>query len=349
MAELEMIYPQSKLIIIPIIDVSGAMAGEKMATLNDALAELPAQLMDINDELFDTKILIAPMEFSTGARWFALKNGNPAEVESFRWIDMKAGGLSDLGAAYELLYKKLTTEDKGGWMSGRGGVAPILILVSGGFPTDDYQNQLKALKSRGWFKAARKFAVAVEGADKSVLEEFTGNPAAIIDTTVIRNNLATIIRAIVVSASKSDSSCYHDFLAAEKNEFDITAFKCGDKNFEIVCKITDETMDTRLFDGYYYLVKKDQQLFVARVGNGRVLICDYERELFHEIENKLFHGQIQIKEVFFRKNIKQIYVVYVESNIIKCTIVRQRKCEENIVLESDICLETSKLDDSGWW
>lgn len=207
MAELETLggVAQTEVIVIPIIDVSGSMCGERIASVNDAMAEVPAQLADINDESVDSKLLIAPMEFSSGARWFALKNNQPAEVESFRWIDMKANGLTDLGAAFKLLTEKLTTEDKGGWMKGRGGAAPVLILISDGGPTDDYQTQLKALKNRGWFNAALKFAVAVEGADKSVLAEFTGNSEAVIDTTVIRNDLASIVKAVVVSASKTAS------------------------------------------------------------------------------------------------------------------------------------------------
>lgn len=207
MAELETLggVAQTEIIVIPIIDVSGSMCGERIASVNDAMAEVPAQLADINDESVDSKLLIAPMEFSSGARWFALKNNQPAEVESFRWIDMKANGLTDLGAAFKLLTEKLTTEDKGGWMKGRGGAAPVLILISDGGPTDDYQTQLKALKKRGWFNAALKFAVAVEGADKSVLAEFTGNSEAVIDTTVIRNDLASIVKVVVVASSEAAS------------------------------------------------------------------------------------------------------------------------------------------------
>ena len=197
---------QSEVIVIPIIDVSGSMCGEKIGKVNDAMAEVPAQLASINDESIDSKLLIAPMEFSSGARWFALKYNQPAEVESFRWIDMKASGLTDLGEAFKLLTEKLTTEEKGGWMKGRGGAAPVLILISDGGPTDDYQSQLKILKQRGWFNAALKFAVAVgDDADKAVLAEFTGNVEAVIDTEVIRTDLASIVKAVIVSASKTAS------------------------------------------------------------------------------------------------------------------------------------------------
>lgn len=208
MAELETLesgLAQSEIIVIPIIDVSGSMTGERIASVNEAMSEVPEQLASINDETMDTKLLIAPMEFSSGARWFGLKNNQPAEVESFRWIDMKASGLTDLGAACKLLNEKLTVTEQGGWMKGRGGAAPVIILISDGGPTDNYKPALDTLKKRGWFKAALKFAVAVEGADKAVLAEFTGHTEAVIDTETVRLNLASIVKKVVVSASQSAS------------------------------------------------------------------------------------------------------------------------------------------------
>lgn len=196
---------QSEIVVIPIIDVSGSMSGERIASVNDAMQDVPEELKDINESLNETKLLIAPMEFSSGARWFALQNNQPAEVESFRWIDMRANGLTDLGAAFKLLNDKLTVTEKGGWMQGRGGVAPVIILISDGDPTDDYQPELEKLKKRGWFKAALKFAVAVEGANMNVLAEFTGNSEAVIDTTVIKNDLASIIKTVVRTASQCQS------------------------------------------------------------------------------------------------------------------------------------------------
>ena len=51
MAELEILcdLAQTEVIVIPIIDVSGSMCGERIGQVNDAMAEVPAQLADIND------------------------------------------------------------------------------------------------------------------------------------------------------------------------------------------------------------------------------------------------------------------------------------------------------------
>ena len=208
MAEMEQLVglAQTEIIVFPIIDVSGSMAGEKIGQVNEAMSAVPQQLADINEDAMDAKLKIAPMEFSSGARWFALKGNAPAEVETFRWIDMKASGLTDLGSAFKLLAEKLTVEKQGGWMKGRGGAAPVIILISDGAPTDDYRKQLDILKKRGWFRAALKFAVAVGAdADKSVLAEFTGNSEAVIDTEVIRKDLASIIKTVIRTASQTAS------------------------------------------------------------------------------------------------------------------------------------------------
>jgi uncharacterized protein YegL len=199
--------PQTEILVIPIIDVSGSMAGEKIASVNEAMRAVPQQLADINEDMADTKLKIAPMEFSSGARWFALQNNEPAEVESFRWIDMKASGLTDLGAACSLLAQKLTVTENGGWMKGRGGAAPVIILLSDGDPTDDYKKNLEILKKRGWFRSAIKFAVAI-GADanKAVLAEFAGHSEAVIESEKVRTDLASLVKALIVSASSTASN-----------------------------------------------------------------------------------------------------------------------------------------------
>ena len=190
-----------EILFIPIIDVSDSMTGEKITLVNETMNAVPEQLARINKSLTDIKLKIAPIQFSNDASWFALNDGKPAEVESFRWVDREADGQTNFGAACQLLLEKLTTTENGGWMKGGCSSAPLIILISGGAPTDNYQSALALLKKRGWFNAALKFAVAVgRDADKSVLAEFVGNPEAIIETETIHINLATLIRLIIEKA-----------------------------------------------------------------------------------------------------------------------------------------------------
>lgn len=207
MAKLEKLVgiAQTEIIVIPIIDVSGSMSGEKIGQVNSAMESVPDQLRKINDDSIEANLLVAPLEFSNGARWVSLKNEEPMSPEAYRWVDVKANGVTDLGEAFKKLAQKLTVTEKGGWMKGRGGAAPVLILLSDGGPTDDYRTQLESLKKRGWFRAAIKFAISIgDDADDRVLAEFTGNPEAVIKIRDFKD-LSSIVRTVIVSASKSAS------------------------------------------------------------------------------------------------------------------------------------------------
>ena len=50
MAEMEVLNKpaQTEIVVIPMIDVSGSMAGASIGSVNDAMREVPEQLKDIN-------------------------------------------------------------------------------------------------------------------------------------------------------------------------------------------------------------------------------------------------------------------------------------------------------------
>lgn len=132
-----------------------------------------------------------------------MKNDMPAEVESFTWADLKTKGSTGFRAALDLLTEKLTTVENGGWMKGRGGAASVLILIFDGRPTDSYKNKIKRTKKRVWFNAALKFAVAVEGADMSILSEFTDTVKQLLILQQSRMTCLLYVKAVIVSASKN--------------------------------------------------------------------------------------------------------------------------------------------------
>jgi uncharacterized protein YegL len=54
---------------------------------------------------------------------------------------------------------------------------PVLVLISDGCPTDDYQLGLQALMNEPWGKKAVRIAIAIgEDADTEVLQKFIGHP-----------------------------------------------------------------------------------------------------------------------------------------------------------------------------
>lgn len=54
---------------------------------------------------------------------------------------------------------------------------PVLVLISDGQPTDDFERGLEALMDQPWGKKAVRIAIAIgEDADHEVLQKFIGHP-----------------------------------------------------------------------------------------------------------------------------------------------------------------------------
>lgn len=129
--------------------------------------------------------MIRTLKFATGASWVT---SNPVNVEDFAWDDLEAGGVTDLGKAFELLAAQLTIPP----MSDRA-LPPVLVLLSDGQPTDDYKKALAELKKLPWGKKAVKIAISIgQDADDDVLEEFTGNKELVLQA----NNAAALTKMI---------------------------------------------------------------------------------------------------------------------------------------------------------
>jgi uncharacterized protein YegL len=171
--------PRRTMVLFFVIDSSGSMAGEKIGGVNTAIEEVIPTLKEVSAENADAQIKVAAMEFSSGVRWITA-NG-PVEVDQFTWNHIEAGGTTDFGAACKALNEKLST--KAFMREASGSYAPVIFLMSDGEPTDDWQGGLNTLKQNNWFKASVKIALAIGGdAKKDVLEEFTGNIEAVLET-----------------------------------------------------------------------------------------------------------------------------------------------------------------------
>jgi uncharacterized protein YegL len=192
--------PRRTMTLFFLIDTSGSMEGNKIGAVNDAVSNVLPMLNEISDENPDAEIKVAALEFSSGCNWLYTE---PKLASDFLWQDVKAGGLTSLGAACAELSSKLS---RSGYMvSASGSFAPAIILLSDGGPTDDYQSGLSKLKSNNWFKAAIKIAIAIgDDADKDVLKDFTGNSEAVITVHNIEA-LKQIIRIVAVTSSQIGS------------------------------------------------------------------------------------------------------------------------------------------------
>lgn len=151
-----------------VVDCSGSMYGEKIATVNNAIQSCVQPMRDAADDNPNAQLLIRTLKFATGASWVTT---NPTPIEDFAWDDLQAGGVTDLGKAFEMLAAQLTIPP----MSDRA-LPPVIVLLSDGQPTDDYKKSLDKLLHLPWGKKAVRIAISIgQDADDDVLVEFTGN------------------------------------------------------------------------------------------------------------------------------------------------------------------------------
>jgi uncharacterized protein YegL len=192
--------PRRVLTIFFLIDTSGSMYGTKIAAVNTALQETIPIIAEISNTNPDAEIKIAAMDFSTDCQWMY---DEPQSAEGFQWLTIEASGLTQLGAACEELNNKLS-HSHGFMNEASGSYAPVIILLSDGEPTDNYEYGLARLKQNNWYKAAAaKLAIAIgDDANKNVLTDFTGGNSECVMTVHNIPQLKSLIRTVSVTASK---------------------------------------------------------------------------------------------------------------------------------------------------
>lgn len=228
--------PRKIMTLFYLVDSSGSMRGDKIGKVNSAMEEaithdLPA-LSNAND---DAEINVAIMSFSNGCEW-KTSGISPAPLGSVSWETLEGSGMTDMGAAFIELDKKLS---RNAFMSSTtGAYAPVILLISDGIPTDNWERGLEQLKTNNWFINGIRIAIAIgNDTDNTVLTAFTGNPEAVI-TVNDKDTLYNLIRAVSVRASEFQS---HSKAAGTE---DMTAEKIsGDLAKKAVADVKDPNSD----------------------------------------------------------------------------------------------------------
>ena len=183
-----------------LVDTSGSMYGEKIGSLNEAVRETIPDLNDLSVSNPDAAIKIAALQFDSDVKWLYPQ---PIEAEKLQWNDLQADGLTALGGALDELNSKLSKSQF--MQEAAGSYAPVIILLSDGGPTDDFDAALERIKKNNWFKHAIKVAIAIgNDADKNVLAQFAGTSEAVFE---VHNKAAlrAIIKFVSVTSSQVNS------------------------------------------------------------------------------------------------------------------------------------------------
>ncbi|MCL1992292.1 MAG: hypothetical protein FWG66_05030 [Spirochaetes bacterium] len=205
---------KKRLYLFFVLDSSGSMAGSNIQAVNTACKEALESEELRNAGGAAAEIYVNVLIFSNGCKWMT---SEPVPIDEFIWRNLDANGGTDLGLACRELGKKLTQEE---FLQSSGGLAPpVIMLMSDGAPTDDFDTGLAMLQQNRFYKQFIKVACAVAGANEDTLVRFTGNKEAVIRVHT-PEELAKWIKVVSLVTSKvgSQTNAQHDTAQEEATE-----------------------------------------------------------------------------------------------------------------------------------
>ena len=156
--------------VILLLDRSGSMYGEKIATLNAATNEMIESFKTAGKGEVD--IHLAVISFGEGGATYDLPLQS---VKTINEITLEADGMTPMGMALRMA--KDLIEDKDTIPS--KGYRPAVVLVSDGEPNDEWEQPMQDFVGGGRSSKCERFAMAIgTSADDPVLNQFlsgTGN------------------------------------------------------------------------------------------------------------------------------------------------------------------------------
>ena len=143
--------------------------------------------------------MVRALKFSSGASWHV---ASAVQVDQFRWDDLEANGVTDMGKALQLVAEQLDPS-----IMPQRALPPVLVLISDGHPTDDVSAGLRALMDQPWGKKAVRIAIAIgDDAEKNVLQRFIGHPELEPLQATNAESLVKFIKWVSTAVLKSASS-----------------------------------------------------------------------------------------------------------------------------------------------
>lgn len=184
-----------------VADCSYSMQGSKIAALNFAIRDAIPHMKKVAEENVNAQVLVRALAFGSRAWWHIQ---DPTPVEHFQWPDLEPNGLTAMGAAMDLLADALDIEKMG-----TRALPPVLVLVTDGQPTDDFQTALRKLMRQGWAKKAVRLAIAIgEDAQFEPLVAFTGNPEMVMSVAAPEQMMGYVkwVSTVAVQSASSPAS-----------------------------------------------------------------------------------------------------------------------------------------------
>ena len=180
-----------------VLDTSGSMQNKPIGVLNRAMDETVDALRQVAAHHSDANVKIAVLEFNSTCRW--INPAGPEYLDDFFWQDLAAAGKTEVGAALRELDSKLS---RNAFLSSMtSAFLPVIIFMTDGFATDDYEPALSHILQNKWFAKATRVGFAIgRNPDTEMIAKLVGSSEAVIRTDDL-GVFARLLRFVSVSAS----------------------------------------------------------------------------------------------------------------------------------------------------
>lgn len=157
-------YQQKTMPVFLLLDVSSSMYGSKIDKLNEAVKTM---LETFNRPDFEADVRVTIITF--GAEVKPLIMPCSAKDALNQWQPMVASGMTPLGVALRMAKEMIEDRE----LVPSNSYIPLVVLVSDGVPTDDWQTPLKNFISSGRSHKCDRMAMAIGNeVNMTVLEKF---------------------------------------------------------------------------------------------------------------------------------------------------------------------------------
>jgi uncharacterized protein YegL len=158
----------SNIHLVWILDSSNSMKAKgKINSINMIIRETIPLIVDLSHAYESHNFFIRALTFSTDAHWVDQKF---QKIQEYSWHDLEAGGKSDLGAAFKKIREIWPGESQGSTDSN----SYLFVLITDGYPTDDWYGPLQNLVSTQTFTESYKIAITIQDTENEIPREFIG-------------------------------------------------------------------------------------------------------------------------------------------------------------------------------
>lgn len=183
-----------------LLDTSGSMTGEPIEAVKNGVQMMMHSLRQ-NPQAIETAF-VSIITFDSNAKQIVPLT----DLASFQMIDIKASGVTSMGAALTLLADKLETEITKTTLEQKGDWKPLIFIMTDGIPTDNWQQGYNKLKAAN--KGLIVGCAAGQGADETILRQITNSVVRLdsADSESISKFFQWVTASIATTSTKVEES-----------------------------------------------------------------------------------------------------------------------------------------------